>query len=231
MGRTVVRWLLAVVGVVVIGAGIAVGAASVWLDRTLDARDSLSTDVQVIDAAQCQTLLVEVANAQVSAQDWERFEPVAQRAQESISITALEPPSFISGFAGAADVEDRLLGAQYCIAQAGPSGWETRTIAISAAAPDVSLAGLEGLWGRAAGGESVVIPVPASGSTVVVSADGGSALGDVQIVGRYQIPGAGDWVVGGMVGGGVSIVVGIALLVVSIFALRPRGRHEETSLE
>lgn len=229
VGRTVLRWLLAVIGVLVIMTGTTVVAAAVWLDRTLDARDSLSTDVQVIDAAQCQTVLVEVVDARVDAQDWDRFAPIAQRAQESISITALAPPSFIAGYADAADVEDRLLGAQFCIAQVGESGWETRIIAISADAPDVSLAGLEGLWGRAAGGESVVIPVPTSGSTVVVSADGGSALGEVELVGRYQIDGARDGALIGMIGGGVAIVIGIALLMTSIFLLRPRGRHEETS--
>ena len=227
VARIVWRWLLALVGAVAILLGSAVTAAGVWLDDTLDANDELTTASQVISAPACQTLLIEVSGAQVSADEWNRYAFVADRSEETIAIDVPgAQSSYLVGLADSDDVEERLLGAQYCLALSTEQGWTVERIAVVDELPDVGLSGLPGVWGRSSGAEAVVLPLPESGRTVVVSSDDGTDLGEVRLVGRYRIDGAGDAATVALIAGPSVIGVGVVLVLIAIFALRRRGRHE-----
>jgi len=229
--RGAVRWLIAVLGVLAILAGAAVVGGAAWVRSILDPQGSLSSVAQSISAAQCETLLIEVADVGVRAQELETVPLVADRAFPAlvVEVVATESEGASTTLVGVADsqeVEERLLGARYCIAESGSQGWSTRNITLSADAPDVNLDGLAGVWARAGSGESVVIPVPEPGRTLVVSVDGPGEIGEVALVGRYRIDGAPDLVRAAFIAGSVVIVVGIALLIVAIVGFRKRGRHE-----
>jgi len=227
MRRPLVRWFVAILGALVMIAGIAVVGAAIWLRGTVDAQDSITTSAQVIPAEQCQTVLIEVADAALTAEEWERFDFVAQRAQETLVIGAPESSSiFLVGVADTAVIEDRLLGAQYCLAQFGSEGWATQRIAIDNDAPDVRFDGVDGLWARGQDDTSVVVPLPESGSTLVISLDGQGSLGDVQLVGRYRVEGLRNFADIALIGGSVTIGIGLVLTIASIAMGRTRGRHE-----
>lgn len=230
MARRILRWALAVVGVMAVLVGTIVTAAAVWLQSTVDTRDSLTTAAQVIPAAQCQTLLIEVAGVALSADDWDRYEFVADRAEETISVGLPDAQaSYLVGIADSNEVEARLLGTQYCVAESTPEGWGVVRIAVTEDLPDVSLSGLPGVWGRSSGTEAVVVPLPKAGRTMVISSDDGSGLGDVRLVGRYRIEGAGEIASIGLIAGPLVIGAGLVGLSISVFALRARGRHEGAS--
>ena len=230
IGRRILRWTLAIVGVMAIVVGAAATTAAAWLQSTLDSRDSLSAAAQVIPAAQCQTLLIEVAGVALSADDWERYAFVADRGEETISVDVPDAQvSYLVGIADSNDVEGRLLGTQYCVAENTPEGWTVVRIAVAEDLPDVSLSGLPGVWGRSLGAEAVVVPLPEAGRTMVISSDGDFGLGEVRLVGRYRIEGAGDIASIGLIAGPIVIGAGLIALLLSIFALRPRGRHEGSS--
>jgi hypothetical protein len=78
VGRIVWRWVLVLVGAFAIILGSAVTIAGVWLADTVDANDELTTASQVISAPACQTLLIEVSGAQVSADEWNRYASCVQ---------------------------------------------------------------------------------------------------------------------------------------------------------
>ena len=229
-GRRILRWALAIVGVMAVLVGAVATAAAAWLQGTVDQRGSLTTAAQVIPAAQCQTVLIEVADVSLSAEEWDRYEFIAGRGEESIAV---EVPGaqmpYLVGIADSNDVEGRLLGTQYCVAESTPEGWAVVRIAVAEDLPEVSLSGLPGVWGRSGGIEAVVVPLPEAGRTMVVTSDGGSGLGDVRLVGRYRIEGARDIAAIGIIGGPIVIGAGLVALLISIFALRPRGRHEGAS--
>ena len=229
--RAVVRWLIAALGVFAILAGAAVVGGAAWVRSVLDPQGSLSSVAQSISAAQCETLLIEVTDAGVRAQELENLPLVADRASPSLVVEVAaaeneEASTTLVGVADSQEVEERLLGARYCIAESGPQGWSTRNITLSADAPDVNLDGLAGVWARAGYGAAVVIPIPESGRTLVVSVDGPGEIGEVALVGRYRIDGAPDLVQTAFIAGSTVIVVGVALLIVAIVGFRKRGRHE-----
>lgn len=227
MGRTIARWVIAVVGVIAIAVGAAVAAGSAWVQSTLDSRDSLTSVPQRISASGCQTLLVEVSDAGVSAEDLEGFAPIADRSEETLSISVSDVPGgVLIGLADSGAVESRLLGARYCVAQAGSDGWSAEAVEPAADSPDVDFAGVSGLWARPASGEAVVVPLPGPGDTLVISADGPASVDEVQLVGRYRIVGAGEAATIALFGGIGTAVLGLLLLLVSVFGLRSRGRHE-----
>jgi len=82
------------------------------------------------------------------------------------------------------------------------------------------------VWGRAAAGEAVIVPLPEPGTTLVVSVDGPGDLDSVELTGRYRIEGAPDLLLTGIIAGAVVIGVGLVLLLVGTVALRKRGKHE-----
>ena len=229
--RAVVRWLIAVFGILAILAGAAVVGGAAWVRSVLDPQGSLSSVAQSISAMQCETLLIEVADVGVRAPELENLPLVAERASPSLVVEVVaaendEVSTTLVGVADSAQVEERLLGSRYCIAESGPQGWSTRNITLSADAPDVNLDGLAGVWARSASGESVVIPIPEPGRTLVVSVDGPGEIGEVALVGRYRIEGAPDLVQTAFITGAVVIVVGLMLVIVAIVGFRKRGRHE-----
>ncbi|SRR6056297_1029068 len=227
VGRSILRWVIAILGVFAILLGSAVTAAGVWLNDTVDANDELTTASQVISAPSCQTLLIEVSGAQVSAEDWSRYAVVADRSAEAIAIDVPgRQSSYLVGVADSDDVEERLLGAQYCLAQSTEQGWSVERIAVVEDLPDVGLSGLQGVWGRSSGAEAVVLSLPEPGRTIVVSTDDGTDLDEVRLVGRYRIVGAGEAATIALIAGPSVIGVGVVLVLVAIFALRRRGRHE-----
>ena len=234
MRRTFVRWFLAIIGVVAILAGaFAVGGAA-WVRSVLDPSGTLSSATQSLDATGCETLLIEVADVDVRADELEDFGLVTDRAERTLAVE-VRPVESVAGstlLVGVADsgaIESRLLGSRYCLAEASPSGWVTRSITVTDNAPDVPLAGLTGLWARAERGNPVIVPIPESGNTLVVSSDGTSEVGEVLLTGRFRIVGAPDFVRAGFIAGSISIGLGVVLLLVSTLALRRRGRHEGAS--
>lgn len=229
--RTVARWLIAVLGVLAILAGAAVVGGAAWVRSVLDPQGSLSSVAQSISAAQCETLLIEITEVDVRAPEIESLPVVADRAFSSLVVEVLstegdDPSTTLVGVADSRQVEERLLGARYCIAESGSQGWSTRNVTVTADAPDVNLDGLPGVWARAGNGESVVIPIPEPGRTLVVSVDGPGDIGEVALVGRFRIDGAPNLVQTATITGSALIVVGLVLLLVAIVGLRKRGRHE-----
>ena len=230
MTRTIVRWVLAVLGVLAMLAGIAIAGGSMWVRSVLDPQGALTSATSSISAAQCETLLIEIAETGLRADELEGLPVVSDRARRSLAVQVPgrddDDPMVLIGIGDSAAVEQRLLGARYCLATFGPDGWSTRNITLSADAPDIDLDGLTGVWGRAAAGESVIVPLPESGSTLVVSVDGPGDLGSVELTGRYRIEGAPDLLLSGIITGSVVIGVGLVLLLIGTVALRRRGKHE-----
>lgn len=231
--RAVVRWFIAILGVLAILAGAAVVGGAAWVRSVLDPQGALSSVAQSISAAECETLLIEVVEVDIRAQELENLPVVAERTSPSLVVDVVSAVSeaqstTLVGVADSQQVEERLLGARYCIAESSPEGWTTRNVTLTADAPDVNLDGLVGVWARADDGESVVIPVPEPGRTLVVSVDGPGNIATVELTGRYRIDGAPDLIRASLISGSVVIIVGIALLIVAIVGFRKRGRHEQS---
>jgi len=231
--RAVVRWFIAILGVLAILAGAAVVGGAAWVRSVLDPQGALSSVAQSISAAECETLLIEVVEVDIRAQELENLPVVAERTSPSLVVDVVSAVSeaqstTLVGVADSQQVEERLLGARYCIAESSPEAWTTRNVTLTADAPDVNLDGLVGVWARADGDESVVIPVPEPGRTLVVSVDGPGNIAGVELTGRYRIDGAPDLIRASLISGSVVIIVGIALLIVAIIGFRKRGRHEQS---
>lgn len=226
MRRRVTRILLASFGValLVIGAGaIALGLVA---NTTFTQAGAIRTDSQSIEAPGCATLLVELATARVDVGEWGRIPLAERRTALTITPSGSTAVPWLVGAADRRDIEQRLLGARYCLAQRIGSGWSVSSIAVGESDPDVRLDGVRGLWAHVRDGQPVQLPVPSAPSTVVVSGQDASSLSTVEIVGEIQFEGGDNVARIALLGGIASMVLGLVLLVVGIAGLRRKGRHE-----
>ena len=227
MQRTIARWVIGILGLLLIVAGVGLASVVYVIGETLEGGESLNSSAQIIPADACETVLVESSGTRLSAEEFERFTWIAERSAKDLLISIPEGPSVVLvGIADSAAVEERLLGARYCLAQATDGQWSVDVVEIEATAPDVDFAGLTGMWARAEAGETVVLPLPVAGSTLIVTADGPFGLGDVVLTGRYSIAGADRFGTIALYAGVAVAVVGLILVLVGVLGMRRRGRHE-----
>lgn len=227
MGRALLRWGLGLLGVVLVVAGVSVAIGSVWVQRELGPQESLRSAPQSVDATGCRTLLVEVAGAALDGGDIPNAAPLGITPQQQLAVVAEgSAPSWLVGLASADDVSDRLLGTGYCLASSTEGTWTAQSIKVRAQDPDVAVGGLQGRWAKAGAGETVILPIPVSGQTLVIAAGGDGELTSVDLVGIYRLAGASDVANIALIGGVITAVLGLIVFVVSLLGLRKRGRHE-----
>ncbi len=232
--RTFSRWLLGVVGTLVIVAGVAIAAGAWWIDRDLSIDSGewvLSTQREVVSATGCSTVLIELSDVTIDPGQLADVPSVSDRSESVFVVQPIgqAPDGWWVGTVESPSVEDRLLGSRYCVASNRAGEWSTSSIAVEANSPDVSVDGLDGRWAIANSGESVVLPVPEAGDTVVVSGNGGNELESVTLAAEYRIAEGSTLGLIGLVGGALTALVGLLLLVIAIWGLRRRGRHEAGS--
>lgn len=230
MGRTIARWLIGVLSLVLMLGGLATAGAAWWVRDALRSDDSLRTTPQVVPATGCQTLLVEIADAALQADDVISVPGLGVEPQSWLSVVPEGPAdAWLVGLAASPDVEGRLLGSSYCLASESSGEWSSQTVSVRPGDPQIALGGLEGLWARTDPGTAAIIPVPTAGQTLVVAAQDGGELADVRIEGVYRLVGASQAAYVGLIGGLMTTGLGFVLLLISIFAFRRRGRHEAGS--
>lgn len=234
MGHTVTRVILAILGSIGLVVGTFAVAGGGLLLATVGTENGLSTASQEVDVDGCSTVLMEIAAARVQVEQFEAFndfDPLSDRFSSSFVVTAngttQEP--WLIGVTDQVRVEERLLGTRYCLVEVRDNAWSSVAIAPSDDAPDVVFDSVPGLWASAASGESVSLPVPGPGSTVVISGTDDSTLSSVVVTGVYAIDGASQVGLIALIGGGVTLLLGVLLLIVSLYVLRAKGRHEGTS--
>ena len=228
MGRKVARVILALAGAVLLVLGSAVAALGGWISATLTGPDSLRTAPEVVDASGCSTVIMEIADVRVDTGELNRIEPIADRSQSllTIRVNSETAEPWLVGMADQRDVEQRLLGARYCLVEATDDGWKVTSIAVTPDAPDAQFTGVAGRWATAASGEAVALPLPEVGSSVVISGSNESTVESLEVAGELEITGASTVALVALIGGIATAAVGIGLLLVSILGLRSRGRHE-----
>jgi len=227
LGRTVARWLIGVLSVLLLLAGLAVAGGAWWVRDVLRMDDSLRSTPQVVPATGCQTLLVEIADSVLQADDVISVPSWSVEPQSWLSVVPEGPAdSWLVGLAASPDVEGRLLGSSYCLASESAGEWTSRSVSARRDDPRISLGGLQGLWARTNAGDSAILPIPTGGQTLVVAARGDGELSDVRIEGIYRLVGASQTAYIGLIGGLITTGLGFLLLLVSIFGFRRRGRHE-----
>lgn len=227
MGRAIARWTLGVLGVIAILGGATVAGASAWVRAELGSDDSLRSASQQIDATGCRALLVEIASANLAAGEVPDTSIVGIDSQSQLAITpAGSASSWLVGLADGSQVSDRLLGTRYCVATASQGAWSLQDVTVRPEDPALTFAGLQGRWAKAGNGESVIVPIPEPGQTLVVAAEGDGAATSIELAGIYRLPGAYEMATISLIGGLITSGVGIVVLIISIVALRQRGRHE-----
>lgn len=227
MGRVIARVALGIIGVLAMVLGAAAIGGAAWVQQTLDGGDSLTSRAQIVPAGDCETVLIDISEMTLNVNDVDRFRLVADRLEEGLIVSVGEvPDSVLVGFTDTSQVESRLLGTRYCVGQVDGDEWSVARVVIDPQDPDISFDGLSGYWARTDGQDRVVLPVPESGTTLVVTSDGQDPLGDVRLAGRYRIDGATSVTQGAFYAGGAISVLGIALVVISVFIMRRKGRHE-----
>lgn len=232
--RTFSRWLLGVVGTLVIVAGVAVSAGAWWIDQELSIDSGewvLGTQQEVVSATGCSTVLIELSDVNIDPGELAGIPAVADRSESVFVVKPIgkAPDGWWVGTVGSPSVEDRLLGARYCVVSNNAGEWNTSSIAVEANSPDVSVDGLAGRWAVADSGETVVLPVPEAGDTVVVSGGDGNELESVTLAAEYRIAEGSTLGLIGLVGGALTAVLGLMLLVIATWGMRRRGRHEAGS--
>lgn len=229
MRKTAVWLLLGLAGAVLLVLGGAAAALGGWILAMLTGQDSLKTAPETIGAAGCSTVVMEIADVRVDAGELTRIEPIADRSRSlfTVRVNAETTDPLLVGVADQLDVEQRLLGARYCLVESTDSGWEVTSIAVAPDVPDAEFAGVAGLWATATSGDAIAIPLPEPGSSVVISGSNQSSVESFEVAGEVEIPGASTVGLVALVGGIATLALGIGLLVVSSLGLRSRGRHEE----
>lgn len=229
--RTLARVALAVLGVVLLLSGAIVVGATVWAHDRLTATSGdwiLRSDSQVIDAAECSSVLIEVSDIRVDGNDLTSIEPFEQRGVALFTVTPIgaDGSSWLVGTAQASEIEKHLLGSRYCVASTSNGTWTVNLVAIDADAPDLRIDGVSGMWADVASGENVVFSSPVTNSTVVITGDGDNQLEGIELAGEYRFLGVSDLAWIGLTGGLLTVILGVALIIVSVKAMRSRGRHE-----
>ncbi len=231
--RPVVRVVLGVFGGLLIMLGVVALAAGAFVAMNVSGSDSIRTTPELIATPDCPSVVMEITEARVSLAT--NLEFLTDQGQTAILVTPIaeEQGLWKVGSAPQMQVEDRLLGATYCLASSTESGWEIATISVAPDAPSVDASDLSGLWAQVPTGEKVIIDLDsdaADGVTTVLvtSPQSGDArtLTSIEIAGEYRIDGASNAATIAIVAGGASAVIGLALLLISTVSLRKRGMHE-----
>jgi hypothetical protein len=89
----VVRWLISILGILAILAGAAVVGGAAWVRSVLDPQGALSSVAQSISAAECETLLIEVVEVDIRAQELENLPVVAERTSPSLVVDVVSAVS------------------------------------------------------------------------------------------------------------------------------------------
>lgn len=232
--RTFSRWLLGLVGVVMILVGAGVGTGAWWIDRELSMNSGewvLSTQREVVSVPGCSTVLIELADVVIDPGEVAGVPSISERSQSVFIVepTGDAPNGWWVGTVESPSIEDRLLGARYCIASSSDGAWSTTSIAVEEGSPDVSVDDIDGRWALADSGESVILPVPDPGETVIVSGSDGNQLESVALGAEYRIADGSTLGLIGLMGGSLTTLVGLLVLVIATWGLRRRGRHEAGS--
>lgn len=209
---------------------VAIGAAGIAIGLLANASFSqagvIRTQGQLIEAPGCATLLMELATASIDDGGWGQVPLLEPRTAVTITPSGSTAVPWLVGAADRPDVEARLLGARYCLAERIDSTWSVSSIAVGDRDPDVRLDGVPGLWATVRDGQRVELPVPSASTTVVISGDDASSLSSVEVAGEVQFAGSAHVARIALLGGVGTSVLGLMLLVVSIAGLRRKGRHE-----
>lgn len=226
--RSAGRIVLGAIGGAAVLAGVFVVIIGGYLSMGLHGGDSLRTEAARIEVPGCSTVIMEIADIRVEVGELERIEPLEKRARPLLSIrpigTSDEP--WLIGSADQRSVEQKLLGARYCLVEASDGAWSSTSVVPQDGSPDPQFSGIFGLWATAPSGGSVAMPLPKPGVSVVVSGASESSLSALEVAGELEISGAGDIGVITLIGGVVTTSLGALLLVISILGLRTKGRHE-----
>ena len=229
--RTAGRIVLTAIGCAAIITGVLAAVLGSLLMTGLRGEDSLRTGAERIELPGCSTVIMEIADARVDAGEIERFDPIVDRSQPLLTIrpigTSADP--WLIGSADQRAVEQRLLGARYCLVEVADGAWSATSVVPQEGSPDPQFSGVTGLWATASGGAAVALPVPQAGSSVVVSGSSDSSLTALAVAGELEVPGAGNIGLIALIGGVVTTVLGAVMVLISILALRTRGRHEVAS--
>lgn len=231
MARTGARVTMGVVGVLAVVCGTTGVVVGALVGVSMTGTDAWRSAAQVIDVPGCSTAVMEIAEAHVDAPQLEpvrAIAPLRDRTQARLIVTAQgtgEQPWLI-GVADQRAIESRLLGARYCLVEARAGSWTSTPVEVAAGAPDVRIDGIAGEWAISQSGRPVALPVPTFGSSVVVSGSDNSSLSTMSIAGEVIVEGGSDAGLISLLGGTVTFVLGVILLVVSIHTLRNHGEHE-----
>lgn len=228
--RSVVRIMLSVAAALALLLGGASAGLGIWIPTVLDGRDVVMTSPQTIDIPECSTTIIEIADVRVDIDllDVADVVQLPERITTSmlLRVDGSTEGDWLVGLADQQAVESRLLGARYCLAQFGEAGWSTISVAVEPGAPDARFDGLAGAWARVTDGGTVALPIPATGSSLVVTGSDDSELTTVAAVGEVRIEGASATATVALLGGVITIGIGVALLLISLIGLRRRGDHE-----
>lgn len=230
--RSAGRIVLAGIGGVALLAGaVAVGVGAL-LTTDLDGKDSLRTEADRIEVQGCSTVIMEIAGARVDAGQLERFEPISDRSQPLLNVRPFGTSGgpWLIGSADQEAVEQQLLGARYCLVEVAQGAWSSTAVVPQMDSPDPEFSGVAGLWATASSGEAVALPLPEPGSSVVVSGSSDSSLTALEVVGELEIAGAGNFGLITLIGGVMTALLGVLMVLISIFGLRTKGRHEGSTL-
>lgn len=227
MLRSFLRVMLAAFGLLCVLIGAAGVAIGLLASATVTDAGSIRTEGQTIEAPGCATLLVELATARIDAGAWGRVPLVERRSALTITPSGSTAVPWLVGSADRRDVEARLLGARYCLAERVDSTWSVSSIAVGESDPDVRLDGVPGLWATVRDGQQVQLPVPSAPTTVVISGDDASSLTNVKVAGEVKFPGSAQVARIALLGGIGTSGLGVVMLVVSFAGLRRKGRHEK----
>lgn len=226
--RTIGRVVLFSVGGLMIAAGATAAIAGAVVNGSVGSDDSLLTSPQIVQTAGCSTVVMEIADIRVDGGDLQDFAPLDERATPALTLrpTGTSEEPWLVGSADQQVIEQQLLGARYCLVEASNGAWSTTSNAIQADSPDPVFSGTPGRWASIASGETVALPLPDSGTSIVISGSDDSSLTTIEVRGQLQIQGASQLAWLALVGGLSTAGLGVALVLVAAFGLRRKGRHE-----
>lgn len=226
--RTIVRIILFVVGGLMIVIGAVATAAGALVNETVGSDDSLRTSPQIIQVPGCSTVVMEIADIRVESGELGRLAQLEERSTPLVTLrpTGISQEPWLVGSADQQAIEQQLLGTRYCLVEAAGGAWSSTSIEVQADSPDPVFSGVPGRWAYVGSGLAVALPIPESGSSIVISGTDESSLDTVEVVGQLQIEGASQLAWIALFAGLTTAVLGAVLVIVAAVGLRSKGRHE-----
>lgn len=229
--RAAGRIVLATVGGAITLAGVIAAGIGGLLMTELRGGDSLRTGAERVEVPGCSTVVMEIADARVDAGQIERFKPLDDLSLPLLTIRPIGTSTapWLIGSASQGAVEQQLLGARYCLVEVADGAWSATAVVPQEGSEDPQFSGVTGWWATASTGGVVALPLPDRGTSVVVSGSSESSLTAVEVAGELEISGAQNIGLVALVGGVMTAVLGVLMLLISIHGLRTKGRHEGTA--